>query len=39
MLSEKMYDLPKAFVELYCMKCGERVWIDISRFGWAVRMN
>jgi hypothetical protein len=36
---EDMYDLPRAFVELYCMKCGERVWIDTSRFTWDFAWN
>jgi hypothetical protein len=31
---DDMYDLPRNFIELYCMKCGERIWIDRSRFAW-----
>ena len=36
---DNMFDLPRNFVELYCINCGERVWIDVSRFNWDVKWN
>jgi len=36
---EKMFDLPKSFIEFYCLKCGERIWIDRSHFIWDVTWN
>lgn len=39
MLRDLMFDLPRGFVEFYCINCGERIWVDTKRFDWAVRPN
>ncbi|MDQ7822848.1 MAG: hypothetical protein RDV48_08655 [Candidatus Eremiobacteraeota bacterium] len=36
---DDMFDVPRKFIEFYCMKCGERIWIDVSRFSWSVKWN
>ena len=39
LLRDNMYDLPRGFIELYCINCGERVWVDTKRFTWAIKLN
>ena len=29
LIEEKMFDLPRHFLEFYCLNCGARFWINM----------
>jgi len=36
LFQDRMFDLPKNYVEYFCLNCGRRYWLDLARLVWKI---